>query len=67
MIFVPWTGLLDGAVATGGATAFTMGSLLIGLLAATTFALILGAERTPRRLKPVVALQRVAHDRAKAA
>jgi hypothetical protein len=57
MIFVPWSGLLDGAVATGGAVAFAMGSLLIGLLAATAFVLVLGAERKPRRLEPAVASQ----------
>jgi len=67
MIFVPWSGLLAGAVATGGSVAFAMGSLLIGLLAATSFALLFGAERRPRQLEPAIALQPPAYDRAAAA
>jgi hypothetical protein len=47
MTFVPWSGLLGGAVAMGGPVAVAMGSILMGLLAATTFALVLGAERRP--------------------
>jgi hypothetical protein len=34
-----------------------MGALLIGLLAATTFALVLGAEWKPLRRDPVIALR----------
>jgi hypothetical protein len=69
MIFVPWSGLLGGAVATGSTpVAVAMGSLLIGLLAATTFALVLGTERKPLRRDPVIALRRTsAGDRAAAA
>jgi hypothetical protein len=45
-----------------------MGFLLIGLLAATTFALILGAESKPRRRDPVIAVRPTsAGDRAAAA
>jgi len=67
MMFVPWSGLLDGAIAIGGPVAFAMGSLLVGSLAATTIALILGAERRPRRLQHAIALQPAASDRAAAA
>ena len=57
MTFVPWSGLLGGAVAMGSPVAAPMGSLLIGLLAATTVAVVLGAERKPRRRDPVIALR----------
>jgi len=57
MTFVPWSGLLGGAVAMGSPSAVAMGSLLIGLLAATTFALVLGAESKPRRRDPVIAVR----------
>jgi hypothetical protein len=67
MTFLPWNGLLDGAVATGGPVAIAMGSLLMGLLAATTFALVLGAERRPPRRELVIALEPTADDRAAAA
>jgi len=67
MIFVPWSGLLDGAIAVAGPVAFDMGSLLVGVLAATTMALILGAERRPPRLQHAIALQPAASDRAVAA
>ena len=68
MTFVPWNGLLGGAVATGSPVAVAMGSLLIGLLAATTFALVLGAESKPRRRDPVIAVRPTsAGDRAAAA
>jgi len=66
MTFVPWSGLLGGVVAIGGPVGFTMVSLPLGLLAATTLALILGAERRPRRLEPAIALQPPANDRAAA-
>ncbi len=68
MTFVPWSGLLGGAVAMGSPLAVAMGSLLIGLLAATTFALVLGAESKPRRRDPVIAVRPTsAGDRAAAA
>jgi len=68
MTLVPWSGLLDGAVAAGTPAAAIMGSLLIGLLAATTLAVVLGAERKPLRLGPVIALRPTsAGDRAAAA
>lgn len=67
MIFVPWSGLLDGVIAVGGPVAFAVGSFLIGLLAASTIALIVGADRRPRRLQHAIALQPVASDRAAAA
>ena len=68
MTFVPWSGgLLGGAVAMGGLVAVAMGSILMGLLAATTFALLLCAERRPRRRAPVIGLQPPADDRAAAA
>ena len=68
MTFVPWSGLLGGAVAMGSPLAVAMGSVLIGLLAATTFALVLGAEWKPRRRDPVIALRPTsAGDRAAAA
>ena len=66
MTFVPWSGLLGGAIALGGPVA-AMGSILMALLAATTFVLVLGAERRPRRRDPVIALQPPADDRAAAA
>ena len=66
MTFVPWSGLLGGAVAMGGPVAVAMGSILMGLLAATTFALVLGAERAQRR-DPAIELQPPADDRAAAA
>ena len=68
MTFVPWGGLLGGAVAMGSPLAVAMGSLLIGVLSATTFALILGAESKPRRRDPVIAVRPTsAGDRAAAA
>ena len=68
MTFVPWSGLLGGAVAMGNPLAVAMGSLLIGLLAATTFALVLGGESKPRRRDPVIAVRPTsASDRAAAA
>ena len=67
MPLVLWSWLLDGAIATGGPVAFAMGSLLVGLLAASTIALVLGAERRPRRLPHAIALQPAASDRAAAA
>jgi len=68
MTFVPWSGLLGGAVAMRSPLAVAMGSLLIGLLAATTFALVLGAEWKPRRRDPVIAVRPTsAGDRAAAA
>ncbi len=68
MTFVPWSGLLGGAVAMGSPLAVAMGSLLIALLAATTFALVLGAESKPRRRDPVIAVRPTsAGDRAAAA
>jgi len=66
-MFIPWSGLLAGAVATGGSVAFAMGSLLIGLLAATSFALLLGTERRPRQLEPTIALKPPAYERPAAA
>ena len=51
----------------GSPVAVAMGSLLMGLLAATTFALVLGADRKPRRRDPVIALEPTADDRAAAA
>ncbi|HSV05013.1 MAG TPA: hypothetical protein VLI07_00780 [Candidatus Binatus sp.] len=50
----------------GGPVGIAMGSLLMGLLAATTFALVLGAERAQRR-DPAIELQPPADDRAAAA
>ncbi len=68
MTFVPWSGLLGSAVAMRSPLAVAMGSLLIGLLAATTFALVLGAEWKPRRRDPVTAVRPTsAGDRAAAA
>ena len=67
MTFVPLNGFLDGAVAMGSPVAVAMGSLLMGLLTATTFALVLGADRRPRRRDPVIALEPTADDRAAAA
>ena len=68
MTFVPWSGgLLGGAVAMGGPVAVAIGSILMGLLAATTFALFLCAERRPRRRAPVITLQPPADCRAAAA
>ena len=68
MTFVPWSGLLGGAVAIDSPVAVVMGSLLIGLLAATTLALVLGAEWKPLRRDPVVALRATStRDRAAAA
>jgi hypothetical protein len=67
MPFVSWSGVLSAAVETGGPVAFAMGTVLIGLLAATTFAVILGAERKARRLVPAVALDVPPEDRAAAA
>ena len=67
MTFVPWSGLLGGAVAMGSPLAVAMGSLLIGLLAASTFALVLAAEWKPRRRDPVIAVRPTsAGDRAAA-
>jgi hypothetical protein len=67
MMFVSWSGVFSAAIETGGPVAFAMGTALIGLLAATTFALILGAERKARRLVPAVALSVPPDDRAAAA
>ena len=68
MTFVPWGGLLGGVVAMGSPLAVAMGSLLIGPLAATTFALVLGAEWKPRRRDPVIAVRPTSTgDRAAAA
>ena len=67
MTFMPLNGLLDGAVAMGTPVAVAMGSLLMGLLTATTFALVLGADRRPRRRDLVIALEPTADDRAAAA
>jgi hypothetical protein len=68
MTFVPWNGLLGGAVAMGSPVAAGMGSLLIGLLAAITFALVLGAEWKPLRRDPVIVVRPPsAGDRAAAA
>ena len=67
MTFVPWSGLLGGAVAMGSRVAVAMGSLPIGLLAATTFALVLGAEWKPRRRDPLIVVPTSAGDRAAAA
>ena len=57
MTFLLWNELLSGAVAMGSPVAVAMGALLIGPLAATTFALVLGAERKPLRRDPVIALR----------
>ena len=60
--------VLDGAVATSSPVAVAMGALLIGLLVATTFTLVLGAEWKPRRRDPVIAVRPTsAGDRAVAA
>jgi len=68
MTFVPWSGLLGGAVAMGSPLAVAMGSVLIGLLAATTVAVVLGAESKRRRRDPVIAVRPTsAGDRAAAA
>ena len=68
MTFVPWNGLLGGTVAMGSPVAVAMGALLIGLLVATNFALVLGAEWKPRRRDPVIAVRPTsAGDRAVAA
>jgi len=51
-----------------GGPAVLMGSLVVGLLAATTLALVLRAERTPVRRVPVVVLRSTSsRDRAAAA
>ena len=57
MTFLLWEWAFSGAVATGSPVAVTLGALLIGLLAATTFALVLGAEWKPLRRDPVIALR----------
>jgi hypothetical protein len=68
MTFVAWSGVLDGVVAIGGPVTVLMGSLVFGLLAATTLALVLRAERTPVRRAPVVVLRSTSsRDRAAAA
>jgi len=68
MTFFPWSGLLGGAVAMGSPVAVIMGSLLIGLLAATTLALVLGGEWKPLRRDPVIAMRPTSTgDRAAAA
>ena len=68
MTLIPWSGVVGGVVATGSPVAVGMGSLLIGLLAATTLALVLGAERKPRRRDPVIAVRPTSTgDRAAAA
>ena len=68
MTFVAWSGVLDGAVAMGSPLALLMGSLVAGLLAASTLALVLRAERTPVRRAPVVVLRSTSsRDRAAAA
>ena len=66
MTFVPWGGLLAG-VAMGNPVAVAMEFLLTGPLTATSFALIVGVERRPRRRDPAIALQPPADDRAAAA
>src|SRR5262245_47953804 len=53
MTFVPWSGLLAGAVAMGNPVAVAMGFLLMGLLTATTFALILPPQTTVPRPREV--------------
>ena len=66
--FVPWSGVLGGAVAMATPAVLSMGCLLAGLFAATTLALVLGGERTPRRPAPVIALRSASRpDRAAAA
>ena len=67
MPFVSWSGVFSAAIATGGPVAFAMSIALTGLLAATTFALILGAEPKAQRLAPAVALDVISDDRAAAA
>jgi hypothetical protein len=66
MTLVSCSGPIGGAVAMGGPVGIAMGSLLMGLLAATTFALVLGAERAQRQ-DPAIELQPPADDRAAAA
>jgi len=63
MPFVSWSGVLSAAVEPGS-VAF---AFLTGLLAATTFALVLGAERKARRRVSAVALDITPDDRATAA
>jgi len=68
MTFVPCSGLLGGAITMSSPAAVAMGSLLIGLLAASTFALVLEVEWKPRRRDPVIAVRPTsAGDRAAAA
>jgi len=67
MTFIPSSGLLGGAVALGGPAALIMGSLVVGLLAATTLALVLGAERKAPRLHLAITLRPTSEDRAAAA
>jgi len=67
MIFGPWSGVFGSAVAVGSSVGMAMGFLLVGLLAGTTFALVLGAERRPRRQDAVIALKPPTNDRAAAA
>jgi len=68
MTFVAWNGVLGGAVTMGAPATVIMGSVLMGLLAATTLALVLGAEQRPVRRDPVIALRsRLTSDRAAAA
>jgi len=68
MTFIPSSGLLGGAVAPGGPAALVMGSLVVGVLAATTLALVLGAERKALRRNPAITLRPPsADDRAAAA
>jgi len=67
MTSVSWSGVLGGTVGTASALGFAMGFLLLSLLAATAFALVLGAERRPRRRGPAIALRFPPDDRAAAA
>jgi len=67
MPFVSWSGVFSAAIATGGPVAFAMNIALTGLLAATVFALVLGAEGKARRRLPAVALDVSPDDRAAAA
>jgi hypothetical protein len=67
MIFGPWSGVVSGAVAVGSPVGMAMGLLLVGLLAGTTVALVLGAEPRPRRQLAVIALRPPTDGRAAAA
>jgi len=66
--FVTWSGILVGTVAVGSPVASSMASLVVGLLAATSLALVLGGERKPPAGHPVIALRSASsRDRATAA